>query len=518
VTSGPARTAPRRRLAGLFWLAAAVALSLSVLALNKVPLYYFDSAGYKLQGESILGAVLPDGFLPEKTAGTGSGGAAAGGGSAGDGGDGKAEDGKDGEVNVSRSPTYAVLVALGWISGPPYLLVLLNLVAVLATSALVARAVARATFGTGADLTLIAAPLVIASFTALPFYIAYIMPDTFAAIAILVMALVVAYSRHMTAWELLFAVAMLAFSVMVHRSHLLLVGLAVPVAGLIVLLTARRQAWIVGGLIAAAAVVGALEIFAYSTAAEKVSGKTASFRPFITARLIDDGPGYDYILENCPDAEIPTCAMRDVLTRSDNPDRLLAWRVIFDRSDDLGTFRLLPQEAQSAVAADQRAFFFRVLADRPFAVMAAFLENTLRQTVEVGIGMTVPDDDQVETLEHLLNAPNLETGDLAEDRSWIDEVTVIHESIYLASLAAIAVLLVWPGLATREMRIFAVFMLLGILINAFVCGAVSTPAMRYGARVAWLLPYVATLMTIVALRRRALERGTDPALRRESAA
>ena len=64
----------------------------------------------------------------------------------------------------------------------------------------------------------------------------------------------------------------------------------------------------------------------------------------------------------------------------------------------------------------------------------------------------------------------------------------------------IVVLTVVPGLSTREVRIFAGFVVVGILINAFVCGAVSQPAERYGARVIWLLPFVATVMAMVAIR------------------
>ncbi len=486
------------RRGGLLWLLAALLLSLSVLAINRVPLYYFDSAGYKLQGASILRAVLPK--EAPKVAPAGSAVAAGGG----------AKEGDD-QVNVTRSPTYALLVALGWKTGAPYALAFLNLVAVFAAAGLAVRAAARASAGARADLTLLSAPIAVAGLTALPFYVAYVMPDTFAAVAILVMATIVAFSRRMTRWELLFALALLALSVVVHRSHLMIVGLAVPVAALAMLLTARRQLWIVAGLILAAAVVGVGEIGAYSVAAEKVSGKTPSFRPFITARLVADGPGYDYLKTHCPDAEIPSCPLAEALARSDNPHRLSPENILFERSEELGSFRLLSPEDQLSVARDQERFFFRVLTADPLGVVGALIHNTLRQAGLSGIEMTIPDANSIDFLQRALENPSLDVGRLAADRSWIGPVNVVHSAIYLAAVAVILGLFVVPGYASRETRIFAVFVVIGILINAFVCGAVSQPAPRYGARVIWLLPYLATMMTILALRRRSELPSGEPA-------
>ena len=39
----------------------------------------------------------------------------------------------------------------------------------------------------------------------------------------------------------------------------------------------------------------------------------------------------------------------------------------------------------------------------------------------------------------------------------------------------------------------AIMVLLGILANALVCGGISQPSTRYGARVIWLLPLMVTI-------------------------
>ena len=78
----------------------------------------------------------------------------------------------------------------------------------------------------------------------------------------------------------------------------------------------------------------------------------------------------------------------------------------------------------------------------------------------------------------------------------------MHRVVYGLSLAVIAIILVWPGRVAGKIKLFAVVILLGILANAFVCGAVSQPANRYGARVIWLLPMLAGLLSLFVLPRR----------------
>ncbi|MEM6825303.1 MAG: hypothetical protein AAF566_09325, partial [Pseudomonadota bacterium] len=301
--------------------------------------------------------------------------------------------------------------------------------------------------------------------------------------------------------DFLLALLILGFAVVVHRSHMVIVGLAVPVAGLALLLTAGRRAWLAIGLIAVAAVAGVAELKTYSVAAEKASGKVASINPFLSARIISDGPGYAYLEEHCPDDAIATCKLFEALAKSDNPARLDAAQMIFNRTEELGSFKLLDQEDQIRIGREQRAFYINVFLDRPLDVTASIIRNTLKQTFLTSIQMTVPNDSTTQMLKRSLG-PNLDVGRLADDRSWIATVYVAHNVVYALSLAVIALLAVVPGFSTREMRIFAGFVIIGILINAFVCGAVSQPAARYGARVIWLLPFVAALMSLVALRLR----------------
>lgn len=80
-----------------------------------------------------------------------------------------------------------------------------------------------------------------------------------------------------------------------------------------------------------------------------------------------------------------------------------------------------------------------------------------------------------------------------------------HAAIYAASILALAGLLIAPRGLPAPARIFGAMILAGILANALVCGGISQPATRYGARVAWLLPLTAVLLLLIRLQLR-LER------------
>ena len=95
----------------------------------------------------------------------------------------------------------------------------------------------------------------------------------------------------------------------------------------------------------------------------------------------------------------------------------------------------------------------------------------------------------------------LADGRLLEDpRRWRRPLSWFHAAVYVASALGLALLL--PGSRAGQGR-FALLILAGILANALVCGAVSEPAARYGARVIFLLPMALALLWVLRQRNRA---------------
>ena len=82
---------------------------------------------------------------------------------------------------------------------------------------------------------------------------------------------------------------------------------------------------------------------------EKVERTESVYLPFLTARLVGDGPGRSYLAAHCPSAAIPTCALWEALSHSDDPRRFTASHVTFERSARLGSFRRMSQAQQREV-------------------------------------------------------------------------------------------------------------------------------------------------------------------------
>jgi hypothetical protein len=81
-----------------------------------------------------------------------------------------------------------------------------------------------------------------------------------------------------------------------------------------------------------------------------------------------------------------------------------------------------------------------------------------------------------------------------------DHVNWLHVPVALASMLALVGLLA-HALASRrldDLTLLAATVALALLGNAFICGVISGPHDRYGARMVW----VATFVALMALARR----------------
>lgn len=463
-------------------LAMTAVLCLAVLMINRGPLYYYDTGSYIYQGNAALDMILP---APAEAEG-------------GDAEHGGADD--DDTTSGSRSLIYGVIVALfvraGFIPG----VAVLHLVMTLLAAGVAVSAARRYLNPPPNAVALLTVPLLAAAATSLPFYIAYVMPDIFAPVLLIAIAALAAFGRKMTAPELALAFALAALAVVVHPSHMAVAGLMVPVVLLAALFQRAPARWRASILLIVVVFIALAERRVFEFAAESVANKEVTYTPHITARLIVDGPGLDYLNATCPDQQEPTCALHEALSWSDDPYRMTVSHIIFERSPQLGSFRLMTPEDQRLVALAQRDFFVRVLLSRPFGTSFAFAENAFHQVMRYSIQMTIPTEQMMDNARQLsgLNEGrhDLQGGRLATSRAWIERIDTVHGIIYLISFGTIVILLGWPRSLPGELKLFALFLLIGIAVNALVCGGVSQPADRYGARVMWLLPFSATFLIL----------------------
>ncbi len=484
--SWPAKTAGR--MAATAWVFAALLAMSSVLILNGRPLFYYDTVGYVDQGQAALAKL---GLLDRPEAGQTNAG--------------QAESGaKVRTIDGSRSVFYSILAGVANKLGLLEAILAVNVGALVAAMWLLAGIVRRTTAPVRSRAVLASLPLIVASLGALPFYAAYLMPDLMTPVMILSFATLAAFHRDMRKSELVAAFLMGSLALISHLSNLGIGALMVLGVAMVSLAQSRARWWLAPLIVAAVVAVGFGQQAVLRLAAEKADGASVVFKPFITARLIEDGPGYGWLRDHCPDEAVPTCTLWAALQKSDDPVRLTASHIVFETSERLGSFRLLADADQKAVADTQLAFFKTVLRDRPLPVMVALLSNTLQQSTMVAIDMTLPFDQiisQNASVTGAISGP-LSHGRLTADRGWVGDVTQGQGIVYASSLALVLTLLFLPGAVSPSLRAFAVAIMLGLLANAFICGAISQPATRYGARVVWLLPMLATLMLMVASQHR----------------
>lgn len=475
-------------------LVLAVLGCLWVWAANGGPLFYFDSVSYVLRGLQAfqqLGLIDPSSDTLLQLSGAG-----------GDAVAGKAD--SAGTVDGSRSLVFSILLFLFALTGHVEWFLLFNAGITVGIIWILARVVLQG-YSTGlssSQLTLIA--ILVCATGALPFYVAYLMPDLLAGLFILVAAILIGFGAKLTAWNLLALFCVGALATVTHLSHLALAGMAAVLAIFFVPLQLPGKRWIAPTMLVSFVLVGVAEQATLRIAVTVTQKSEVVYNPFLTARLIQDGPGLTYLDKNCPNEAIPTCALAEALKLSDDPWRLTATHIVFERSPRLGSFRLMSADDQRRVALGQFRFFFDVLRDQPFKTTFTILHNAFLQASMNSVDMTLQSDSIVRKGDAFGGSlgDSLDHGRLTAHTDWLALVDPLQKVVYGVSLILILILMVWPGAINRRTRLYLIVICLGILANALVCGGVSQPATRYGARVIWLLPLSATIAVVVWLKLR----------------
>lgn len=324
----------------------------------------------------------------------------------------------------------------------------------------------------------------LAGLTSAPWFVAMLMPDFFAPVVVLCLFLL-GFGEQRLAREEAVAVALIgAVAIAVHLSHL-----PTAIALVLLALLARRR-WS-PALRAAVPVVAAILFLlvanwhAFGRIALSPHGAI-----FLLARLQEDGPAVWTMREHCPAAGWYLCDFLDQLPM--DSDRFL-WNPD-SPVPPVGSVRLAPEAREVVVA---------TLRDHPLAVLRAALGNWLEQLVLVRVGDTLDNLDLDQFVDQVLARgfpPHerlaFEVG--AQMRGELEHLAApflkVHVPVLLASLPVI--LAGWWRLArSRDWPRLGLVLcvLVGVMANALVAGALSKPHLRYQARIVWLLPLGAAL-------------------------
>lgn len=496
------RSQKRRASAGksLALFFASFLLSLWVLALNQSPTSYFDTGAYLERGAQLISmAGLSPPEFPHQTAQKTAPEAAA-----------TATEPET--IEGSRAMTYSlilgILLLFRFVEGVALMNAALAVGTVFFAFSVLLRQLPQGPSWAWAAFWAVA----ISSIGSLPFYVAFLMPDVFAPVLILLLALLVACAPNMTRFELAIAVLLGSLAVTVHLSHLAIALLTIPLVAAFALVSKGEKRWLATLATVVIAAAGIAEQAVLRIAAKEQMDAEIIYRPFLTARLIQDGPGLSYLEDYCPNTEEPSCILYDALRLSEDPLRLTATNISFSKNPSTGSFQFLSASEQIGVAQDQFRFFVAVFLDRPFETAAAFATNVVRQMLLGSVDMTLQTDAIVNRNEGFpgMAFGSFEHGPLTADTNWLATADAVHGALYVISALFLAWVLITRRLP-KPVALFIWMILLGVLVNAIVTGGLSQPANRYGARVMWLLPAAAALagMVLLSLRRAALVHKSD---------
>lgn len=342
--------------------------------------------------------------------------------------------------------------------------------------------------------------LLLALVTPVAFFASFLMPDIFAPLAVLATIHLALLWPVLRRWERLFWTAVLAAGLLVHSANLLIIG------GLLALCIALR---LVGLSLSARGLAVAVAVLAggvgYELAfpkAVQAATATAPIRPpFVTARIVADGPGYAFLRDSCPGSGFLLCRYVDRLPLESDT-------FLWGMSPEPGVFSVIGARERRVLASEQGRFVLAVLADRPLDLAASSLRSAGRQLGMLRLGeFNYPADEERAILPQLVPR---ERAHYRASRAFAGTMpTSLPEALTLVSLVAAAgwilfyLAAVRPRDPQRRSRIlFLALVAAALLINAAVCGALSTPHDRYQARMIWLLPLAALCLP----GRRALRR------------
>lgn len=329
--------------------------------------------------------------------------------------------------------------------------------------------------------------LLLLAATPLPFFTSMLMPDFMAGAAIVAAAaLLMGWAREGRAGRMFWFAIITAATLMHSANILILLAIACPA---LLLATIWRSAATMRGatLVIAGALLGLAGEAAFAHIVTRVTGAPPIRPPFVTARLIEDGPGLAYLDRTCPGSEFLLCRFRS---------RMPAGSDIFLWSSDpaQGVFKAVPPATQRALSAEQGRFVTAVLTAFPLdvaqaAILATYRQMTLLSLIEFNYSQS----------DYLRQFPSSPLQSIVNTRAFngtmpVRMTEILLWPIVIGSIAIVAVSLFLPG--RRQTAGYGIAIIAGWLTNNIICGVLSTPHDRYQARVAWVLPLVAALIAL----------------------
>ena len=344
--------------------------------------------------------------------------------------------------------------------------------------------------------------------TSLPFFTGFAMPDVFAGFAPLTLAALFFYGDRLGRTERLSLWVVLTCCINFHSSNLLTaVGLTVFAAIVLALL---RTPWktIAGlcGKVIVTMVVALVAAQAFAVAVKLRTGDDFRRPPFLMARVLANGPGRAYLQVACDRGDkLALCQFRHN-PLNDEED------ILWEDDPKIGIFNSQEFKVRERLEKEETRFVLGAIAYDPVGQIAASLKNWGTQLTEFSLDEPLKDPvyyltdpywrttNQRPQVLHMGWCPPLDQGckprlSPAILAPW--QIGVIALSLgflgwRFSRRDALAAIRQRAGEDDMvRLACLAGLLVLAVIVNAAVCGALSGPFPRYQARLIWLIPAVA---------------------------
>jgi hypothetical protein len=284
-------------------------------------------------------------------------------------------------------------------------------------------------------------------------------------------------------------IVLVAVSAATHSATIAVLIALIAAAAVLRLVNRERMPIANLGHAAIALILGAVMVFGANYAVARRLAWTPGGFSIAFGRMLQDGIVKKYLDAHCPDPKLRLCAVKDRI-----PQDADTWFWGSDLFDRMGRFAGLGKEMETIALGS--------LADYPGLQIKTATIATLRQLISVRTGEGVLDD-----LWHTRTIIERYTPQLVADmraahqqRGELSFATLneLHYPVALFSMALLPLLIVmaWRQRMPNELGELAATCALALLANALVCGALSNPHDRYGARVIWLAVFATGLALV----------------------
>lgn len=348
--------------------------------------------------------------------------------------------------------------------------------------------------------------------SALTLFAAFIVPDVFAGVVLLATALLVVFPEKLAAPTRGLAVRLLAASLLFHVTYFVIAGAAMIVG--LALLRARPAlgGWRLATRLPALGIVAALAIGAAATGLSRLGPTPAHYPPFLTARLLADGPGRAKLDQICAAENFAICAFRDQpLDESED--------ILWSFDPQRGVFSLASRDVRMRLVAEDRRFALAVIKAAPWSAGWSAVRNSVEQFFAIGLDPQFGIDGRrwramapgsfPELTMRRVNAcgdaatscaPRLPLAAMTQAQVLVTLLSVVYLLLRLAQPAFRQAILASPVSPEEKDRarfvMFTAMIVAGLIANAVICGALSGVFPRYQARLIWLLPMMSVMLAV----------------------